>query len=178
MYIHRLKLQLLAASTLMLCALPFSHADSRSESENSPLENCNRTARPALPRETPPLMHLRRIHLTEEQQDKVFNILHAQMPAAREKMQSAIKARADMQALVMSGNYDESKARAIAESGARAMADLEQIRASSDSRILALLTHEQRKGLDERRPPGPMPGWRPEFAPPEFGPPQFGPRPH
>jgi periplasmic protein CpxP/Spy len=97
--------------------------------------------------EFPPF--LRGLDLTESQRDKVFEILHAQAPALREKGKDARKAREELRALALSGQYDEAKARTLAESAAKAKAETAQMHARTANQIYRLLTAEQQKQLKE-----------------------------
>jgi Spy/CpxP family protein refolding chaperone len=90
------------------------------------------------------------IALSEEQQDKIFAIHNAQAPAMREQHKIVRKAHTELHALVASGQYDERKVRALAETGAKAMAELQQMQARSHAQILQLLTPEQRQQIAQR----------------------------
>lgn len=92
---------------------------------------------------------VRELKLTEAQRDQIFKIMHEQAPAMREKAKEARKARTDLRALTFSGNYDEAKVKALAETEAQAMAALTQLRAAGANQIYQLLTPEQRKKADE-----------------------------
>ncbi|MES2069176.1 MAG: Spy/CpxP family protein refolding chaperone [Pseudomonadota bacterium] len=89
------------------------------------------------------------IKLTEEQEDKVFAIVHAQQPLLREQMKAAHKARQALHAMSLSAQYDDHKAKALADAAARAMADTALLRTRGDQQIYALLTAEQRKQLED-----------------------------
>jgi Spy/CpxP family protein refolding chaperone len=97
--------------------------------------------------EMPPLLH--GVNLTEIQRDQIFNITHNQAPALREKATEARKAQAELRALSFSGNYDEAKAKTLAQNSARAMAEIAEMRAASANRIYLLLSPEQRKKIEE-----------------------------
>jgi len=87
---------------------------------------------------------LRGINLTEAQRDKVFAIRHAQAPVMRDKFKIVRQSRTDLRALTTAAQFDEARARAIADTGARAMADIAVLKAKGDSEIFALLTPEQK----------------------------------
>lgn len=95
--------------------------------------------------------HLRALHLTEAQQDKVFDILHGSMPAMREKMKVARGAREALETLAMSDRFDVQKARSLADAHAKAMAEVMLARAEADAGIYAVLTPDQRAQLDAHR---------------------------
>jgi len=97
----------------------------------------------------PPFLH--GIDLTEAQQDKIFDIMHNLAPQMRERMKAAGKARKELHALAMSQDYDDAKAKALVDAVSRASADMMLMHIRTDRQILALLTPEQRKQLDERK---------------------------
>lgn len=98
----------------------------------------------------PPFM--RGLNLTEAQHDQVFKIMHEQAPALREKAKEARKAQAEVRALSFSDKYDAAKVKALTESGARAMAEIAEMRAAGANRIYQLLSPEQRKKAEEFKP--------------------------
>lgn len=96
--------------------------------------------------------HLKALNLTEAQRDKVFEIMHTQAPAMRDKAKALRKTEDDLRALSASADYSDAKAKALAEASARAMADMSLARARSERQIYELLTPEQRKQLAEMKP--------------------------
>ncbi|WP_394779947.1 Spy/CpxP family protein refolding chaperone [Undibacterium sp.] len=94
---------------------------------------------------------LRELKLSEEQQDKIFAIEHAQQPQLREQMKALHKAQEALHAMRFSAQYDDSKAKALTDISARAMADSALLRLRGEQQIYALLTTEQRKQLEEMR---------------------------
>jgi periplasmic protein CpxP/Spy len=88
------------------------------------------------------------LHLTEEQQDKVFAIVHAAAPALREQEKALRKAREDLNE---SSQYDESRVKGLADTAAKADSQLIVLRARTEHEIRALLTPEQLKELQEHR---------------------------
>lgn len=97
----------------------------------------------------PPFLH--HLELSDEQQDKVFNLLHDQAPKARDSFKAAAKAMEELQRLSSSDNFDTNKARSLAEAHGRAIAQMILIHAELDAKVHALLTPEQRKQFDETR---------------------------
>lgn len=91
----------------------------------------------------PPLLH--GIKLSEAQQDQVFAILHELAPRLREQAKIARHSGEALRALAVAPNFDEAKARSLAQSEAKARAELGLLIARSDSQLLALLTAEQRQ---------------------------------
>lgn len=96
--------------------------------------------------------HLRALNLTEVQQDKVFEIMHAQAPVMRDKAKALRKAETDLRALTSSPDYSEAKARALADEAAKAMSEMTLARANADRQVFEVLTPEQRKQLAEMKP--------------------------
>lgn len=90
------------------------------------------------------------LKLSEEQRDKVFAIEYAQMPEAREQHKAIEHARRDLHQMVVSGQYDEARARTLTESLGRAVAREAQLRAQASAKIMQVLTPEQRKQVGER----------------------------
>lgn len=93
---------------------------------------------------------LRGLKLTEQQRDKIFAIEYAQIPQAREHRKTIAHARRDLRQMVMSGQYDEARARTLTEALGRAVASEAQLRAQTGAKIMQVLTPEQRKQLGER----------------------------
>lgn len=106
--------------------------------------------------ELPPPPYLHGLQLSEAQQDKVFAILHALAPQLREQAKLARKAEEELRELARGEQYDEGRARALAEAGARAQAEMALLRSRADRQIHALLTPEQKQaaadGKNCRRP--------------------------
>ena len=91
------------------------------------------------------LQFLRGVTLTEAQQDRVFAIMHAAEPQQREQMKSAHKAHEALHAMAASGQFDESKAAALAQTAGQAMAAMALMHARTEAQVMALLTPEQRQ---------------------------------
>ncbi|WP_265946840.1 Spy/CpxP family protein refolding chaperone [Dechloromonas sp. A34] len=104
--------------------------------------------------------HLRALNLTEPQQDKVFEIMHAQAPVMRDKAKVLRKAEGDLRALTAAPDYSEAKARGLADEAAKAMAEMSLARAKGDRQVFEVLTPEQRKQLAEMKPAGGSPRHR------------------
>jgi len=105
----------------------------------------------------PPMMggeapFLRGLDLSEAQQDKVFAILHAEMPYLHEQHKAAAKAHEALRAMASATQYDDAKAAALAQAAAQAMANIELQHVRTEQKLLALLTPEQRKQLAEHQP--------------------------
>ena len=96
-----------------------------------------------------PLLH--GVQLDEAQDDKVFAILHALEPQRREQARILRQSSDALRTLGGSGQYDESKASALAKAAGAAMAALALMDARADARILAVMRPEQRREADGAR---------------------------
>jgi protein CpxP len=94
---------------------------------------------------------LRGLNLTQEQRDQVFKIFHEQAPVLRQHAQAAREAGRELRAAAASPNFDRARARELADAQAKAMAEVAFLRADAMSRVVAILTPEQRQKLQERR---------------------------
>ena len=92
------------------------------------------------------------VDLSESQQDAVFDLIHAQLPAQRALEKKAAKSLDELHRLGASDRFNARQARALAEAYAQAQAQLTFNQAELDSKLRALLTPEQRQQLDARRP--------------------------
>ena len=97
----------------------------------------------------PPFM--RGVKLTDEQYDKMFALMHEQIPIVREKLKAASKAREELHRMAGADHFDADKARALAETNAQAMAQVMLKHAELDAKLRMLLTPEQRKQSDDAR---------------------------
>lgn len=95
--------------------------------------------------------YLKNLNLSDEQRGKIKSLMHDQEPAMRDKMQELRKSQVELRRLSMSADYDEAKVKVLSESGAKAMAELAQLRAHAENRVYQLLTPEQRKQIEEQR---------------------------
>jgi Spy/CpxP family protein refolding chaperone len=97
------------------------------------------------PMEAPLPPYLHDVTLSDEQQDKIFDLLHAQAPQVRQLARTVRKSHAQLRELGFSDKYDDTAARGLIDAGAHAQSELELLRIHSDHEILALLSAEQRK---------------------------------
>jgi protein CpxP len=104
--------------------------------------------------------HLRALNLTEPQRDKVFEIMHSQAPAMRDKAKAWRKAEDELRALTASPDYSDAKARSLADASAKAMADMTLARARTERQVFDVLTPEQRQQLSEMKASGSWPRGR------------------
>jgi Spy/CpxP family protein refolding chaperone len=109
--------------------------------------------------------YLRGIELTEAQQDKVFAIVHGQVPYLRDQAKARDKADRALFALHGAAKYDDAAAVRLAQAAAQADANITLSHLRTEQKVLGVLTADQRKALDERRdegrdgrPPRPEPG--------------------
>ncbi len=105
----------------------------------------------------PPFLH--GIELSEAQQDQAFAIVHEQLPHLREQGKALRKAAEGLRSLATAATaFDEGKARELSREEGRAAAELHLLMARTDSRLLALLTPQQRQQVEARRPASPLHG--------------------
>lgn len=91
-----------------------------------------------------PPPYLRGLTLSDDQQDRIFDLLHAQAPHMRQLARSLHKSRTQLLALGLSDKYDETAARGLIDASTGAEAELALLRARTDHAIMAVLTPEQR----------------------------------
>jgi periplasmic protein CpxP/Spy len=96
-----------------------------------------------------PRQWLRRLDLSEAQRDQVFKILHDQAPAIREQAKAARRAGQELRQAALSGGFDRARARQLADVQAKALSEMALLRADTMSRVVALLTPEQRQKLQQ-----------------------------
>jgi periplasmic protein CpxP/Spy len=94
---------------------------------------------------------LRRLGLTEAQQDQVFKIYHDQAPEMRERMKALRRAHQALQQSAKAVPFDRDRARQLADTEAKAVAQIALTRVETMSRVRAVLTEEQRAKLDAGR---------------------------
>jgi periplasmic protein CpxP/Spy len=94
-----------------------------------------------------PPPYLMELNLTEDQQDKVFAIMHASAPAIRDQFKAVRKAREALHALGHAAQFDSGSAGSLAQALGKAESQLALLQAHNEHDILALLTDEQRKDL-------------------------------
>ncbi|MYN09883.1 Spy/CpxP family protein refolding chaperone [Pseudoduganella aquatica] len=93
------------------------------------------------------------LDLSEAQQDKVFTILHTQEPYIREQSRALRKAQEALDAMGKAEKFDDAKAVSLAQAAAQAISNMELQRVRTEQKLLGVLTPEQRKQLDQRKPP-------------------------
>ena len=95
---------------------------------------------------------LRGLVLSEDQQDRLFDLQQAARAAQRGRVKELMRSRDALRQLSLSAEFDEARARRLAETIGTAQAELELQRARMDQQLVKLLTAEQRGQL-ARRPP-------------------------
>ena len=88
---------------------------------------------------------LRGIALTSEQEDKIFALNHAEVPKVREQMKQRHALHEELRELSQAPQFDESKAKSIADKLANLEKEGVLNRARTENKVLAVLTPEQRE---------------------------------
>lgn len=89
--------------------------------------------------------YLAGVQLTVEQEENLFKLLHAQLPAIRELQTERIDAAQTVQAQALIHNYDRDLLDPMIERLAKAVVAEQLQRAEIDNRIVSLLTPAQRE---------------------------------
>jgi periplasmic protein CpxP/Spy len=95
---------------------------------------------------------LRGVTITEEQRDKLFELMHALAPSLHAREKELRQSHEALLKLSLRSEFDDVKAKSLVDAGARAMAEIALARARLDHQVYGLLTAEQRKQLDNPRP--------------------------
>jgi Spy/CpxP family protein refolding chaperone len=91
------------------------------------------------------------LNLSEAQQDKVFELMHSQMPKARQAEKQRHQLMGELQKLSNASSYDEAKVKQISEKLAIIEKEGVLNRATTNHQVYQILTPEQRKQLDEMK---------------------------
>lgn len=148
----------LAASALSLLATgvvnarPYGDCDARFGGRYATLERHG--LQPAGSPHHLPHHLMKRLDLTEEQRDQMFEITHAQQPAIRKKMKALHKGREALQQAAMAETYDSEAVRALADRQAEIKAELIVMRNATFHSIFTLLTSEQREEITQMKEKG------------------------
>jgi Spy/CpxP family protein refolding chaperone len=94
---------------------------------------------------------LRRLKLTEAQQDKVFAIMHAQAPQRRDYDKAVRKAHEALRELARADKFDDARANALSRDLGQAIAAQALLQARTEAQIQAVLTPEQREEMRRHR---------------------------
>ena len=99
--------------------------------------------------------HLRALKLSEAQRDRIFDIMHAQAPALRDKAKALRQAEGELRALAASPDYNDAQAKVLADRAAAAMSEMTLARIQAERQVNEVLTPEQRQQLADIKPRGP-----------------------
>ena len=99
----------------------------------------------------PGLPFLHGLELSESQEDKLFQLMHNQAPYLREQQRAHEKAIRALHDKRDAEKFDDAAAARLAQAAAQAQANLTLSHIRTHQKVLALLTPEQRKQLDERK---------------------------
>lgn len=105
-------------------------------------------AAPGLPPPPPYLGALHQLALSDAQDDRIFLLLHKQMPVLREQQRAARQTVEALRQLAASDQYDPAQARALIARHAQAISTALQQQADTDAAVRAVLTPAQRQQLD------------------------------
>lgn len=98
-----------------------------------------------------PMKMLRKLNLTEEQSDKVFELMHEQKPAMRDKMKEMREGRKAIREAVMSDTYNAKQVNQLADKQGKLVAEMIKMRTRNFNQIYSLLTPEQKVKAKEMR---------------------------
>lgn len=93
----------------------------------------------------------KKLNLSEQQRDQLFEIRHSQRPALREKMKELRKSRGALRELALAETYDAAQVKKAADEQARIQADLTMMRTETMHKMMEILTPEQKQQLAELR---------------------------
>lgn len=101
---------------------------------------------------------MRALDLSGEQRDKIFDLMYAQVPAARDKLKELRTGHDALHEATVAKNYDPAKVRELANAQSKLIADLIVMKTETFNKAYALLTPEQQKKAaeykdDDRRGP-------------------------
>ena len=121
-----------------------------------PIGSCEPGARHAMfqsehGRHAGPMKMLRKLDLTEEQQDKVFELMHEQKPIMRDKMKEMRQTRQVIHDAVMSEAYNAEQINQLADQQGKMVAEMIKMRTNNFNQIYSILTPEQKEKAREMR---------------------------
>lgn len=90
---------------------------------------------------------MRDADLSEEQEEQIFALVHAQQPAIRNALKTASKALEELHQLAQAEPFDKAQAQRLADTQAGALSQVALLHTELDAAIRVLLTPEQRKQL-------------------------------
>lgn len=92
------------------------------------------------------------LQLSDAQEDRLFELQHAQMPTLRKLEQARRQAEEALAELAWEGKFDEARGKQLAERVATTTAELSLLRARLQHARLQVLTPEQRARLTQKPP--------------------------
>jgi len=95
----------------------------------------------------PPYLH--GIKLTNEQEDQIFTLMHAQMPELRKQHKQHHELISEIRTTAQADQFDSAKMQQLADKAASLEKGKVLLFAQQDAKIFALLTPEQRKKVRE-----------------------------
>jgi len=98
----------------------------------------------------PGMPFLHGLDLSDSQEDKIFQLMHSQAPYLHEQQRAHEKAMRALHDMRNADKFDDAAAAKLAQAAAQAQANLMLAHIRTHQKVLALLTPEQRKQLDER----------------------------
>ncbi len=98
----------------------------------------------------PGMPFLHGLDLSDGQEDKIFQLMHSQAPYLREQQRAHEKAMRALHEMGNADKFDDAAAAKLAQTAAQAQANLMLAHVRTHQKVLAVLTPEQRKQLDER----------------------------
>ena len=96
----------------------------------------------------PALPFLHGLNLTEEQQDKIFWVMHNQEPVMRNLMKASHKNREALHQLGLTTPLDEAKVKAVIDMDLKTISEITILHLRTEQQIIGLLTPEQRKKME------------------------------
>jgi Spy/CpxP family protein refolding chaperone len=146
-----------AIACVVLSALPlFTHAQDAPPGTPPAYKHISN---PAMPDVAPPphpmgmMMRppsLAHLDLTDEQQDKVFQLIHGLSRTMYENEKIAHKTIQEIRQLAQSDHFDANKARSLAEAHGRALTDIAYLNTVIQAQTWAMLTPDQRRRLSSQ----------------------------
>ncbi len=88
--------------------------------------------------------HFKALNLTQDQQDKIFAIMHEQAPMMYETRKQERAAQESLNALAKADVYDDAKAQQLSEQLAQLEKNKTLSRVRTEAKVTAVLTPEQR----------------------------------
>jgi Spy/CpxP family protein refolding chaperone len=93
--------------------------------------------------------YLRGLDLSSAQEDQLFNLNYAQVPAMRDQHKQHQQLMEELHATAQAEKFDDTKAQQLADKAAKLEKDKVLTMARHDAKVFALLTPEQRKKARE-----------------------------